>query len=228
MSDMPLETQGKILRVLQEQKFQKIGSNDVIESDVRVLATTNADVEQAIKNGDFREDFYYRLNVVQIEMPRLQDRTEDIPALAESFLQGFLKKSDEQEKHFTPAALNTLKSYSWPGNIRQLKNMMEWVSIMHGAHDGEALGPEHLPPELTKQDTGITAQGGDAYFELPLREAREEFEREYLLSQVARFDGNISKTAQFVGMERSALHRKLKSLQINLDKDEGETSRKRA
>ena len=228
VGDMPLETQGKILRVLQEQKFQKIGGNDVIESDVRVLATTNLNLEQAIKDGDFREDLYYRLNVVQIEMPRLQERTEDIPAFAESFLQNFLKNSDEQEKSFTPAALNVLKSYNWPGNIRQLKNMMEWVSIMHGGSDEEKLSPEHLPPELTISDAVVGGQDTDTYFDLPLREAREEFERQYLLSQVARFDGNISKTAQFVGMERSALHRKLKSLQINLDKDEGETSRKRA
>lgn len=225
VADMPLETQGKIVRVLQEQQFQKIGGQDVINADVRVLATTNKDLSAAIEAGDFREDLYYRLNVVRIEVPSLREHAEDIPELAEFFLRNILQNTSGQTKRFSNAALNVLKSYGWPGNVRQLKNVVESVCIIQGSSDVEIFSPEHLPPDLSPvshnaqafQEDGFV---NDEYLELSLRDAREAFEREYLLSQVARFDGNISKTAQFVGMERSALHRKLKSLQINHDKDE--------
>lgn len=222
VSDMPLETQGKIVHTLQEQSFQRIGGHKRIETDVRILATTNRDLEQAIKDGAFREDLYYRLNVVQIDAPALRERREDIAALAEVFLAEQLAVLGHGPRGFTSSALNALKGYGWPGNVRQLKNVIEWVCIMHGAQgaEGEAFGVGQLPPEIVgKQVAGGQSEEQtplqDSYMEMGLRDAREEFEREYLLAQVVRFDGNISKTAQFVGMERSALHRKLKSLQIH-------------
>ncbi len=239
IADMPLETQGKIVRVLQEQRFHKIGGQKDIESDVRVIATTNKDLEALIENGDFREDLYYRLNVIQIQIPSLRKRTEDIPELTNAFMADMLKQLGFEEQTLTNAALNIFKSYGWPGNIRQLKNVIEWVCIMHGGDNKGSLGPEDLPPEISGGKCaaiGADLQSGfdDNFMELPLRDAREEFERKYLLAQVARFDGNISKTAEFVGMERSALHRKLKSLQIHQEKTQdhdktvSDISRKRA
>ncbi|MCB9980917.1 MAG: sigma-54-dependent Fis family transcriptional regulator [Rhodospirillales bacterium] len=225
VADMPLETQGKIVHTLQEQSFQRIGGQSTIETDVRILATTNRDLEAAIKAGAFREDLYYRLNVVQIEAPALRERREDIAALAEGLLQEQLQLLGREGQRFSSAAVNALKAYDWPGNVRQLKNVIEWVCIMYSGQGGEMLGIDQLPPEVTGKhgavDGARVAGGGgaleDDYLELSLREAREAFEKEYLLAQVARFDGNISKTAQFIGMERSALHRKLKSLQIHSD-----------
>ena len=230
VADMPLETQGKIVHTLQEQSFQRIGGQTTIETDVRILATTNRDLEAAIKAGAFREDLYYRLNVVQIEAPALRERKEDIAVLAEGLLQAQLRLLGREERHFSSAALNALKAYDWPGNVRQLKNVIEWVCIMHSGQGSEMLGVDQLPPEVTGKHVavdGVNFSGGggaleDDYLELSLREAREAFEKEYLLAQVARFDGNISKTAHFIGMERSALHRKLKSLQIHSDAPQGQ------
>ncbi|MEZ5813528.1 MAG: sigma-54 dependent transcriptional regulator [Alphaproteobacteria bacterium] len=223
IADMPLETQGKIVRVLQEQRFRRVGGRVDIDSDVRVIATTNKDLDVLIERGDFREDLYYRLNVIQIHIPPLRKRTEDIAELARVFMDGMLQQFGFEERHLTNAAMNVFKSYGWPGNVRQLKNVIEWICIMHGGRDGGELGPEDLPPELSGVRAGlVVAQQGmqDSYMELSLREAREAFEREYLLAQVARFDGNISKTAAFVCMERSALHRKLKALQIHHEKNQ--------
>jgi len=242
VADMPLETQGKIVRVLQEQRFQRIGDSTPIEVDVRILATTNRNLEELMKAGHFRQDLFYRLNVVPIQMPALRERFQDIPDLADLFLRDFLKQTGVNPKPFSATALNTLKQYKWPGNVRQLKNVVEWVVIMHGAEEPENFGPEHLPPEVSPESLRRVPQahGENAppsintdYLTLPLREAREEFEREYLLSQVERFEGNISKTAQFVGMERSALHRKLKTLQISSEREDPsetpqEDDRKRA
>jgi two-component system nitrogen regulation response regulator NtrX len=226
VSDMPLETQGKIVRVLQEQRFHKVGGTQAIEVDVRVLATTNRNLEDLMKEGGFRQDLYYRLNVVPLLMPPLRERHADIPELTDNFLKMFLAQSGHADRSLNSAALAVLKAHKWPGNVRQLRNVIEWVVIMNGALSTSEFGPEHLPPEFQKSNTSAKSDGesiaGDqsAYMGLPLRDAREAFEREYLLAQVERFDGNISKTAQFVGMERSALHRKLKSLQIAGDKDD--------
>ncbi len=227
VSDMPLETQGKIVRVLQEQRFQRIGDQTPIEVDVRIVATTNRNLEDLMKNGQFREDLFYRLNVVPIHMPPLRNRVQDIPELAQTFLQDFLKQTTYATKSFSSSAMTLLKQYRWPGNIRELKNVMEWVVIMYGAQSIDMFAPEHLPPEIMADPArkDLVTHGEPSFLKmdfltLSLREAREAFEREYLLSQVARFDGNISKTAQFVGMERSALHRKLKMLNISPDKEE--------
>lgn len=225
IGDMSLETQAKIVRVLQEQRFQKIGGSDFIDSDVRILATTNRDLKLAMEKSDFREDLYYRLNVVPLHIPPLSERAEDIVALAEHFLETLGIPLGVENKSFKDSALQVMKRYPWPGNVRQLRNVIEWVLIMHGHQVDKAFTAEHLPPEITGQgtptqndsETGDTPLLQDYYLELELREAREAFEREYLLSQMNRFDGNVSKTAQFVGMERSALHRKLKSLEASAE-----------
>lgn len=225
IADMPLETQGKIVRVLQEQRFTKVGGKTPVEVDVRVLATTNRDLGALMEEGRFRQDLFYRLNVVPVEMPPLRARAQDIPELAQVFLENFLKRTGLPSRNFSQAAIAVLKSHKWPGNARQLRNVVEWVVIMHGSQGAGDFTPENLPPEITGgapgAGEGAAPAGGfllNGYLEMPLREAREEFEREYLVAQVSRFDGNISKTAQFVGMERSALHRKLKSLNANPEK----------
>jgi len=226
VADMPLETQGKIVRALQEQRFTKLGSTTPIEVDVRIMASTNRDLEQSMKDGEFRQDLYYRLNVVPINMPPLRERAEDIVPLATFFIEDLAKTAGKPPKSFTNQAITVMQNYNWPGNIRQLRNVIEWVMIMHSHIADEQFDVVHLPPEIT----AISAGGGSgreavnsneqinsgAYMHLPLREAREFFEREYLSSQIARFDGNVSQTSRFVGMERSALHRKLKSLQIGV------------
>ena len=217
VSDMPLETQGKIVRVLQEQKFQRAGGQDVIEADVRVIASTNRDLLALTEQGSFRQDFYYRLNVVPLQMPPLRDHLTDIPELVTYFSGLISLQSGISQREFHDSALVAMQSYEWPGNVRQLRNVVEWMIIM-GGDAGEPVTAAYLPAAIDNLSAQMSAQGGDTGKEviaLPLREAREVFEREYLLSQLKRFDSNISKTAQFVGMERSALHRKLKQLGIS-------------
>lgn len=222
VADMPLETQGKIVRVLQEQKFQRLGGKDLIEADVRILASTNRNLEEAIKNGDFRQDLYYRLNVVPIDMPSLRQHPDDIPAIVAYFVQHYSRQSGLPALTFSEGALAALQACNWPGNVRQLRNVVERIMIMaSGNVTGGIINTEHLPPEVltVKVSAGaegqLTADSGADFMSVPLREAREIFEREYLTSQLRRFGGNISKTAQFVGMERAALHRKLKQLGIS-------------
>ncbi|GJL84806.1 MAG: sigma-54-dependent Fis family transcriptional regulator [Micavibrio sp.] len=215
VSDMPLETQGKIVRVLQEQKFQRPGGSKFIEVDVRIIASTNRDLEQAVKDETFRQDLYYRLNVVPIAIPPLRDHLSDIPSLVEYFAGVISRQSGLSQRTFSRKALSVMQGYEWPGNVRQLRNVIEWVMIMSGPDASEDIKPADLPPEISKMASPVLNSGPNTGFtDLPLREAREVFERNYLLSQVNRFDGNISKTAEFIGMERSAFHRKLKSLQI--------------
>jgi two-component system nitrogen regulation response regulator NtrX len=220
VADMPIETQGKIVRVLQEQKFQKVGGNKFIEVDVRVLASTNRDLSAEVGGGRFREDLFYRLNVVPVQMAPLREHVDDIPALTEYFVELLCRQSGLPMQTFANAALAVMKAYAWPGNVRQLRNVIEWVLIMKSGSQGRPVEVEDLPPELRGQaGNGValvsaSADLGVGLVDMPLREAREAFEREYLASQVSRFGGNVSKTAEFVGMERSALHRKLKMLQI--------------
>lgn len=214
VADMPLETQGKIVRVLQEQKFQKPGDKGTIEIDVRIIASTNKDLKSLIDQGKFREDLYYRLNVVPIIMPSLSERQQDIPALTEYFINLFTKQTGLQKKKLSESSMAIMQAHAWPGNIRQLRNVIEWLMIM-GPKDHD-IGPDNLPPEINSIGQGAEEPKlHKDLVALSLREAREMFEREYLLSQINRFGGNVSKTAQFVGMERSALHRKLKSLDIS-------------
>ena len=219
VADMPLETQGKIVRVLQEQKFQRIGGKDLIEADVRILASTNRNLEEAIKAGDFRQDLYYRLNVVPIEMPALRQHPDDIPAIVDYFVQSYSRQAGIPALTFSPGALAALQSCNWPGNVRQLRNVVERIMIMaSGNVAGGVIQTEHLPSEVVSVKVNEHQEGAEStadFMSVPLREAREIFEREYLTSQLRRFGGNISKTAQFVGMERAALHRKLKQLGIS-------------
>jgi len=215
VADMPLETQGKIVRVLQEQTFERVGGSNRVEVDVRVVASTNRELGGEIAAGRFREDLFYRLNVVPIRVPSLRDRREDIPLLARHFMQRAAEAARLPPRDFGEDALAALQSYSWPGNVRQLRNVVDWLLIMAPGDPREAVHAEHLPNEITSiAPTVVKWDKGSEIMTLPLRDAREVFEREYLLAQVTRFAGNISRTAAFVGMERSALHRKLKSLGV--------------
>lgn len=215
VTELPLPTQSKLIRVLQDQSFTRLGDSQKIEVDVRIIASSSADVQEMIQGGHFREDLYYRLNVVPIQVPALQDRVTDIPDLIHHFMIRSAQAHGRPPRRLAEDAMVTLQSYSWPGNVRQLKNVVEWILIMAGGDAHEDVQSEMLPPEV-RSDMPVTISSHAAnVVVLPLREARELFEREYLLAQVNRFGGNISKTARFVGMERSALHRKLRALGVH-------------
>lgn len=212
VADMPLATQGKLLRVLVDQKFQRVGGADKVQMDVRVISSTNRDLDAEIAAERFRQELYHRLNVVPIHVPSLEERREDIPLLAAHFIQELHENQGLVVRSLTSEAGALLQTMHWPGNARQLKNVMERVLIL-----GDGTGPieaKELPnqSDASSEDGRVLLSGSLAT--LPLREARELFEREYLLTQINRFGGNISRTASFVGMERSALHRKLKTLGV--------------
>jgi len=216
VADMPMETQGKIVRVLQENTFVRLGGANRVEVDVRVIASTNRDLPAEIEQGRFRQDLFYRLSVVPIRVPSLAERREDIPLLARHFMQRSAEATGLPPREFGEDALAALQAYDWPGNVRQLRNAVDWLLIMVGGDPREAVRADMLPPEIGAiTPTVLKWDKGGEIMGLPLREAREVFEREYLLAQVTRFGGNISRTASFVGMERSALHRKLKSLGVH-------------
>jgi two-component system nitrogen regulation response regulator NtrX len=218
IADMPPETQAKIIRVLQDQTFERVGGSHRIQVDVRVIAATNHDLKSEIEAGRFREDLFYRLNVVPLRVPSLAERRDDIPELVAHFLARAAESSGLMRRTIGPDALAVLQSYDWPGNVRQLRNVVEWLMIMAGGEAGAPIRADMLPPELTAAAVPLArVDGATEIMGLPLREAREVFERNYLMAQIGRFGGNISRTAQFVGMERSALHRKLKSLGIGDD-----------
>ncbi len=212
VADMPLGTQSKILRVLVEQSFQRVGGNDKVRVDLRVISATNRNLEAEIEKGKFREELYHRLNVVPIQVPGLEDRREDIPRLADFFVDMFNKVQGLPLRGMSEDAAALLQTMPWPGNIRQLKNIMERVLIL-GPGEGDIQAKE-LPNADGSGEEGEGLKISGTLATLPLREARELFEREYLMTQINRFGGNISRTASFVGMERSALHRKLKSLGV--------------
>jgi two-component system nitrogen regulation response regulator NtrX len=215
VADMPLETQGKIVRALQEQTFERVGGSRRVEVDVRVVASSNRELSAEIAAGRFREDLFYRLNVVPIRVPPLRDRREDIPLLARHFMARGAEAGRIHPRDFGEDALAALQAYTWPGNVRQLRNVIDWLLIMAPGDGDEAVHADMLPNEITAiAPTVVKWDKGSEIMTLPLRDAREVFEREYLLAQVTRFGGNISRTAAFVGMERSALHRKLKSLGV--------------
>jgi two-component system nitrogen regulation response regulator NtrX len=218
VADMPLETQGKIVRVLQEQTFERVGGSKRVEVDVRVMATTNRDLPTEIGAGRFREDLFYRLNVVPLKLPSLRERREDIPLMAEHFMDWAAKNAGVPARPIGDDAMAALQAYDWPGNARQLRNVMDWLLIMATGDSREPIRADMLPPEIGAITPSVLRwEKSGEIMTLPLRDAREVFEREYLLTQVTRFGGNISRTAAFVGMERSALHRKLKLLGINSD-----------
>jgi len=215
VADMPLETQGKIVRALQEQTFQRVGGATRVDVDVRVIASSSKDLGGEMSEGRFREDLFYRLSVVPIEVPPLRDYREDIPALISHFMQQMAANNGRNPRSFAEDALAALQSYEWPGNVRELRNVIERILIMAPGDDTVPIRADAVPSEINKSVPPSQAFGDQLdVLGLPLREARENFEREYLMSQVSRFGGNISRTAAFVGMERSALHRKLKSLGV--------------
>ena len=212
VAEMPLGTQSKILRVLTEQQFTRVGGSDKVRVDLRVISSTSRDLRHEIAHGRFRQELYDRLNVVPIAVPSLAERREDIPELTTAFIEMFHRTQGLPLRKLTAEAEAMLQTMQWPGNIRQLRNVIERVLIL-----GDGTGPidaRELPGQEAAADTGGRMVLGGAMATLPLREAREVFEREYLLTQINRFGGNISRTAGFVGMERSALHRKLKSLGV--------------
>ncbi|MDD3182693.1 MAG: sigma-54 dependent transcriptional regulator [Alphaproteobacteria bacterium] len=216
VGDMPLETQGKIVRVLQEQVFTRVGGVTRVEVDVRVVASSNQDLQAQLQAGKIRQDLYYRLSVVPIVIPSLADRREDIPYLSQYFLTRAAEASGLSSRTLGEDAMAALQAYAWPGNVRQLRNAMEWLLIMAPGEADEAIRADMLPPDITAATPSVLKwEKGGEIMTLPLRDAREMFEREYLLAQVTRFGGNISRTANFIGMERSALHRKLKLLGVH-------------
>lgn len=216
VADMPLQTQGKIVRVLQEQTFRRVGGSTPVKVDVRVISTTSHDLATKIEQGAFREDLYYRLNVVPIAVPPLRARSEDIPLFAEHFMGQAEDTAGRGRRVILPDAMAALQAYDWPGNVRQLRNVIDWILIMAGDDPGGEIGGDMLPPEIGGDTpAAMRWDEGSEVLSKPLRDAREIFERQYLKAQVNRFGGNVSRTAAFVGMERSALHRKLKSLGIS-------------
>jgi two-component system, NtrC family, nitrogen regulation response regulator NtrX len=211
VADMPLSTQARILRVLTEQAFVRVGGNRQIRVDVRVVSSSSRDLEAEIAEKRFREDLFYRLNVVPLRIPSLSERREDIPSLVDHFFARYATDQGVPPPEVAIEAMAALQAYEWPGNVRQLRNVIERTVILTPREKIGRIEADMLPPEVTSGrlngDTGLSSLMG-----VPLREARENFEREYLRVQIRRFSGNISRTANFIGMERSALHRKLKLL----------------
>jgi two-component system nitrogen regulation response regulator NtrX len=222
ISDMPLTTQGKILRVLTDQSYHRVGGTRPVKVDVRVLSATSRNLQDEIAAGRFREDLFYRLNVVPVRLPPLRERREDIPELVNHFLARFATERRMSPPSISEEAMAALQAHDWPGNVRQLRNIIERTIILAPGDRVSCIEVDLLPPEILDNQSAI---GGSstamAIMGSPLREARESFEREYLRIQIRRFSGNISRTASFIGMERSALHRKLKALGIG-EKREGE------
>ncbi len=215
---MSLKTQAKVLRILQERKFERVGGTKTVEVDVRVIAATNKKLEEEIKSGNFREDLFFRLNVVPFTVPPLRDRKEDIPLLIEHFLQVYRRREGREEKHFSPEAVEMMKNYDWPGNVRELKNIIERLVIMT---PGVSINVEDLPPYMVVADAGREAVPPklENIFECStLREAREEFEKEFILQKLEENNWNVSKTAEIIELERSNLYRKMKSYGIDLKK----------
>lgn len=213
--DMPLETQGKLLRLLVEQRFQRIGGKDDVQVDVRVITSASRDLAEAVKLGRFREDLYHRLNVMPLEAPPLSERRDDIPALVTHFIRQLSNSTGLPPRMIGDDAMAALQAHDWPGNVRQLRNNVERLLILATGEASQPITLSTLPPEVSVVRGGQAPNDSERLISLTLRDAREHFEREYLQAQIDRFGGNISRTATFVGMERSALHRKLKSLGLN-------------
>ena len=216
ISDMPLETQGKILRVLVDQTFQRVGGTQRIKVDVRVMSSSSRDLEGDLAEGRLREDLFHRLSVVPIRVPGLAERRDDIPLLIEHFMDVISGQTGLPRRRIAEDAMAILQSHDWPGNIRQLRNNVERLMILTGGDPNAVITADLLPSEVGAALPPVpTGSGAEQIMALPLREAREVFEREYLSAQIKRFGGNISRTSEYIGMERSALHRKLKTLGLN-------------
>jgi len=215
IADMPRETQNKILRVLVDQTFQRAGGTTKVNVDVRIISSTSRNLEAEIAEGRFREDLYHRLSVVPIRVPPLSERREDIPELVDYFMDQISGTTGLPKRKIGEDAMAVLHSHVWPGNVRQLRDNIERVMILAGGDPEASITADMLPQDVGSMiPTMPTGVNGEHIMGLPLREAREVFERDYLIAQISRFSGNISRTAEFVGMERSALHRKLKALGV--------------
>ena len=212
VADMPMETQGKLLRLLVEQRFRRLGGKDDVQVDVRVITSSSRDLEKEVGLGKFREDLYHRLNVMPLEASPLSERREDIPTLVEHFIGQLASSTGLPARQIGADAMAALQAHDWPGNVRQLRNNVERLLILATGEPSQPITLETLPPEVSVVRTTQGTNENEKMIAMPLRDAREHFEREYLQAQIDRFGGNISRTANFVGMERSALHRKLKSL----------------
>lgn len=220
IADLPLDAQGKILRTLQEGAFNRVGGTRKVEIDVRVIAASNRDLPAEIAAGRMREDLYYRLNVVPLRIPLLRERREDIPELCRYFLKRAAEANGLPPRDLADDAQATLQAYAWPGNVRQLRNMMEWLGIMASGDAGAPIAASSLPADILYSNPLLTRpEVNSDIMSLALREARELFEKQYLAAQIERFGGNISRTSTFIGMERSALHRKLKTLGIHASEE---------
>ena len=217
VADMPIETQGKVLRVLVEQKFLRLGGSQKVAVDVRIISSTSRDLEREMADGRFREDLYHRLNVVPLRVPSLAERREDIPDLIAFFVTQLSSASGLSPRKIGEDATAVLQAHDWPGNVRELRNNIERLLILAGGDPNAIITADMLPDEIGSNVPLPVNGGAEHLMSLPLREAREIFEREYLLAQINRFGGNISRTAEFVGMERSALHRKLRALGVSSD-----------
>ncbi len=216
IADMPRETQNKILRVLVDQTFQRVGGTNKISVDVRIISSTGRNIEAEIAAGKFREDLYHRLSVVPIRVPPLAERRDDIPELVHYFMEQISNATGLPRRVIGEDAMAVLQSHDWPGNVRQLRNNVERLMILAGGDPDAVITAAMLPQDVGSMVPSMpNGNGGEQLMGMPLREAREVFEREYLVAQISRFGGNISKTAEFVGMERSALHRKLKALGVD-------------
>jgi two-component system nitrogen regulation response regulator NtrX len=215
IADMPRETQNRILRVLVDQTFQRAGGTTKVSVDVRIISSTARNLEAEIAEGRFREDLYHRLSVVPIRVPPLSERREDIPDLVDYFMEQISSATGLPKRRIGEDAMAVLQSHVWPGNVRQLRNNVERVMILAGGDTDAVISADMLPQDVGSMIPAMpTGNNGEHIMGLPLREAREVFERDYLIAQISRFSGNISRTAEFVGMERSALHRKLKALGV--------------
>jgi two-component system nitrogen regulation response regulator NtrX len=215
--DLPLDTQGKIVRAVNEQRFRRVGGNTEVVVDVRVISASSRDLASEISAGRLREDLYYRLGVVPLTMPPLSQRREDIPLLAKHFTGLVAKRLGVLPFKLSDEVLAALQGYDWPGNVRQIHNVIETMLILAPSDRSQPISLDLLPAEIHNVSRGAGNSDIEALMALPLRGAREEFEREYLVAQLHRFDGNVSRVATFIGMERSALHRKLKALDIASD-----------
>ena len=214
VADMPIATQGKILRLLVEQRFRRVGGASDVQVDVRVISSCSKNLDQEIEAGRFREDLYHRLNVVPLHVPALRERREDISVLVEHFIARLAESSGLPNRSIGADAMAALEAHHWPGNVRQLRNNVERLLILAGGEPDELITLDHLPAEVIAEPGAGAGAGSERLMSLTLRDAREHFEREYLTAQINRFGGNISRTAKFIGMERSALHRKLRSLGV--------------
>lgn len=215
VADMPVETQSKLLRLLVDQSFQRVGGQKDVQVDVRIITSTSRDLEKETQLGKFREDLYHRLNVMPLDAPPLMERREDIPDLVSHFIETLTGSTGLPAREIGDDAMAALQAHDWPGNVRQLRNNVERLLILATGDPSQPITLESLPSEVSVVRQSGGAQDRDRMIAMPLRNAREHFEREYLQTQIERFGGNISRTASFVGMERSALHRKLKSLGIS-------------